>query len=200
MMRKNKLYKIFIPILLIVMVSFSYSQERDSLTVNYNLINSFPQNAEVYFNGNKTGNTPFRFIFSSADSVNGIDIVVKKKGYIDFSFRINKDELPLNKTIDLISSVKKPSIKDNLVTEKKSSLFKSKRKIVPIVISSFFAGTGAALGFIFKSKANENYDQYVLSGDREKLDETKKYDLLSGISLAAFQVGFTSLIYFLLID
>lgn len=200
MMKKNRLSVIFFLLLLLVMISFTFSQNKDSLTIDYNLINSVPQNADVYFNGSKAGSTPYRFIFSPDDSVNGIDVVVKKKGYIDFSFRINKADLPLSKTVALISSARNTSIKDNLVIEKKNSLFKSKRKIVPIVISSVFAGTGAALGFLFKSKANDYYDQYVFTGDRTKLDETKKYDLLSGISLAAFQVGFTSLIYFLLID
>lgn len=200
MMRKNRILKSYIIVLLILIGSLSFSQEKDSLTINYNLINSIPQDAGIYFNGNYMGNTPYRFMFSPADSANGIAVVLKMKGYVDFSFKVNKEDQPLNKTINLISAGKNSTVKDKkLVIENKSSLFKSPRKLVPIALSSLVAGSGAILGFVFKSKANDLYDEYVNTGNRSKLDDTKKYDLYSGLSLAAFQVGFTALIYFLLI-
>jgi hypothetical protein len=53
--------------------------------------------------------------------------------------------------------------------------------------------------YILTTLANDNYDEYLKTGDRSKLDKTKRYDLFSGISLAAFQAGLAGLIYFLLI-
>jgi len=198
-MRKNKILNIYLSLLFLLISITAFSQEKDSLKINYSLINSIPQNAPVYFNGGYIGNTPYRFMFGSADSVNGIDVIVKMKGYIDFSFRVVKEDLPLNKTVNLIATGKNPALRDKLVIEKKSSLFKSPRKVVPIVLSSLVAGGGAILGYVFKTQANDYYDEYVNTGDRSKLDKTKKYDLYSGLSLAAFQIGFTCLIYFLLI-
>jgi hypothetical protein len=197
---KNKILIIYILLLLSIVSTLSFSQDKDSLTINYNLINSVPQDAGVYFNGNYIGNTPYRFIFGASDSANGIDVVLKLKGYTDFSFKVTKDYLPLNKTVNLVYSGKKQSLHNDIVIENKSSQFKSPRKFVPIVISSVVAASGAILGYVFKTKANDFYDEYVETGDRSKLDETKKYDLYSALSLVAFQAGFTVLIYYLLIQ
>jgi hypothetical protein len=174
-----------------------FSQQTDSLTINYSVINSVPQNAAVYFNGIYTGNTPYRFLPQAVDS--SIDVVVKMPGYIDYSFHINAADLPYDKTISLVPKNKRSVLKDKLVIENKNNFFNTPRQTVPVVLSALVSAGGAALSIIYKNLANKRYDEYLLSGDRSKLDQTKKYDVISGVGLAAFQVGFTSLIYFLLI-
>jgi hypothetical protein len=198
-MQINK--KIF---LIIFLLCFSvlklYAQQSDSLTIDYNYINSFPQNAKVYLNDSLAGETPFRFINPVVDTVKGLVVTIKLEGYIDYSFNITKEDLPLNKTVNLVP-VNKLSLKDNEQVEiNDNDYFKSPRKIVPIVVSSVVTAGSGVLSYYFKKLANDRYDEYLASGDRKKFDETKKYDLYSGLCLAAFQIGFAALIYFLLID
>ncbi len=42
----------------------------------------------------------------------------------------------------------------------------------------------------YKIKADKLFDEYLSSRDKEKLDQTRKYDLISGITLTAFQINF----------
>jgi hypothetical protein len=193
---KNNIKYILLIAVLIYPVYIS-AQQNDSLTINYSVINSIPQNAAVYFNGSYTGNTPYRFLPQAVDS--GIDVTVKMNNFVDYSFHVNKSELPYNKTISLIPKNKNAGLKEKLVMENKNNFFNTPRKPIPIFISALVSTGGAALSIVYKTLANKRYDEYLFSGDRSKLDQTKKYDLISGVGLAAFQVGFTSLIYFLLI-
>ncbi len=50
----------------------------------------------------------------------------------------------------------------------------------------------------FKVKADKRYADYQASGDGNLLTETRRYDLISGISFAALQVNFGFLIYYFL--
>ena len=52
----------------------------------------------------------------------------------------------------------------------------------------------------YKIKADKRYADYQASGDGNLLTETRKYDLISGISFAALQVNFGFLIYYFLSD
>lgn len=203
--KRKMLSKKYFKILLIVFAGSifcldSYSQNGDSLKIDYNYINSVPQNASVYLNDNLAGETPFRFTKESADTLNSVTITLKLKGYIDYTFSLNKSDMPVNKTINLVPS-NKLSVKNEKNTEENTvDYFKTPRKIVPIVVTSVISAGSGALSYYFKKLANDNYDQYLATGNRDKFDKTKKYDLYSGIFLAAFQVGFAVLIYFLLID
>jgi hypothetical protein len=177
-----------------------YTQNSDSLTIDYNYVNSIPQNAKVYLNDSLAGETPFRFPSQAFDSLKGMIITIKLDGYIDYSFNVTKADLPLDKTINLVP-VNKLSVKENKQVEvNNNDYFKSPRKVVPIVVSSVITAGSGVLSYYFKKLANDRYDEYLATGDRKKFDQTKKYDLYSGLFLAAFQIGFAALIYFLLID
>jgi hypothetical protein len=52
----------------------------------------------------------------------------------------------------------------------------------------------------YKIKADKRFDDYQATGDGALLNETRKYDLISGISFAALQVNFGFLIYYFLKD
>lgn len=198
-MQKNKII-IALAFLMYCSALKTYAQNKDSLTIDYNYINSIPQNAKVYMNDSLAGETPFRFINPSIDTVRGLVITIKLKGYFDYSFNVTSADLPLDKTINLVP-VNKLSLKENnLVEINNNDYFKSPRKIVPIVVSSVITAGSGVLSYYFKKLANDRYDEYLATGDQRKFDQTKKYDLYSGLFLAAFQIGFAVLIYFLLID
>ena len=167
----------------------------DSLKIDYNYINSVPQNAEVYINNRLIGNTPLHFKWG--DSLFPKQMKIKLKGFADYFESIN-DYILINKTINLIPV--KGSVKLNLVKEDKSTYFDEPRKVIPIVISSLVTAGAGLSAYYFKSLAIENRDFYEDFGDQSALDRKKKYDVISGVSLAVFQLGLGVLVYFLLID
>jgi hypothetical protein len=197
---QNKIVKISSAIFVFLFAVCTYGQTQDSLTIKYSFINSVPQNAKVFLNETYSGETPYRFTSEQIDTTKPLAIVLKLDGYIDYTFNVSAGELPLNKTITLVP-LNKMSLKDEQsVVEDKSSYFKTPRKVIPIVVSSVISAGSGALSYYFKKLANERYDEYLATGNRDKFDETKKYDLYSGIFLAAFQVVLVGLLYFLLID
>ena len=195
-MKKVSKYIVF---LFFLMCVNTFAQGNDSLVIDYNLINSIPQDASVFINGEFAGKTPFRFTSDIIDSVNASEFKIKLDGYVDFVLKIDRTLLPVNKTVTLVSR-SLSTIKEEIVFENKGSYFKTPRKVVPIVLSGLVTAGSAALTYYFKSLANDTYDEYLESGDRSKLDKTKRYDLFSGVSLVVFQAGLAGLIYFLLID
>jgi len=196
---QNKIVKILSAIFIFLAVC-TFAQTQDSLTIKYSFINSVPQNAKVFINDTYSGETPYRFTNEQIDTTKPLSIILKLEGYIDYSFNVSAGELPLNKTIMLVP-LNKMSLKDGqTVVEDKSSYFKTPRKVIPIVVSSVISAGSGALSYYFKKLANERYGEYLATGNRDKFDETKKFDLYSGIFLAAFQVGLVGLLYFLLID
>lgn len=59
-------------------------------------------------------------------------------------------------------------------------------------------GSAIVLGAVtayFKLKADDKFDEYRFSGDKKFLDETNRYDTISGISLTLFQINFGYIIY-----
>lgn len=199
------LYRIFPVIVMLLCVNVIYSQVIDSLaadtlatgslTIDYNYINSSPQNAEVYANDEYLGSTPI--FFKWRDSTYPKQLAVKLKGYADYTETIF-DGSPIKKNYVLVPLT--GSSKIRLVERDKNTHFEKPRKIIPIVLSGLVTAGAGAAAYYFKSLAIENRDHYDSYGDQESLDKKEKYDLISGVSLAAFQLGLGALIYFLLID
>lgn len=167
----------------------------DSLRINYNHVNSLPQNAEVYINDEFIGNTPGFFVWQ--DSVFPKQLKIKMKGYADYTETITGFGF-INKTYTLVSL--SGSNKLPLVKEDKSTYFNKPRKVIPLVFSALVTAGAGAAAYYFKHLAIENRDFYDEFGDPSALDRKKKYDIISGVSLAAFQLGLGALIYFLFID
>jgi hypothetical protein len=70
-------------------------------------------------------------------------------------------------------------------------------------VFKILVGTIVALGSVtayYKIKADKRYDNYQATGLGSLLDETRKYDLISGITFGALQVDFGFLIYYFLKD
>ena len=173
----------------------SFAQLNDSLVIKYNYVNSIPQNAEVYYNDTLIGYTPLRTF--NKFTYSGI-IKVKYKGYNDYVYSIQSTDTLLNMTFYMVPALKTP--RQLLVTENKNSMFKKPRKVLPIAVFSAVSIGSAASAYYFKKLANDRYDDYLRNGEQDLLDKTKRYDLISGISLAVFQLGLIGVIYFLFIE
>jgi len=158
--------------------SIKINEYRDYV-LNYNfdsktLLRSDPEDAYVYRNDSLLGNTPL-FI----DKQSGV-IKLKKHGYEDMSAEIAN----LQGVLKL-----KTSGMGNYESFYKRNLFKY--MIGGLII---LGGTTA----YFKLKADDKFGQYELTGDDKLLRETRRYDLISGITFGALQINIGLILYYFL--
>ena len=191
--RKNKYLLILLALFYCTGI---FSQDStDALLMNYNYINSIPQNAAVYVNGTFTGNTPLYFQWGDSTRSNEVNIMLE--GFSAEKFNVAPGE-KVNKTFTLSPTGKTKLLSQ--VKQDKSTYFAKPRKVVPIVLTGLVAlGSGAA-AFYYKKLASDNREKYELEGDQDALDKKGKYDVLSGVSLVVFQIGFGALMYYLFLD
>jgi len=147
------------------------------------------------------GETPVRFFPSIIDTSGMNEIKIRKDGYYDFVFSLDKTSFPINKTIYLTEKAGNlVSIQEKRGLANRETYFKTPRKILPIAVSSILTAGSGIMSFYFKQLANDKYDEYQLTADASLLYKKRKYDIISGISLAVFQIGIAGLIYFLIIE
>lgn len=137
-----------------------------------------PQDVYVYEESKLVGHTPM-FL-----SLNNENLILKKEGYEQRI--INPKNLNTNEKIKLKFT---GLLKDGNFFEKNA--FK-------MLVAGIIALGGVSA--YFKIKADKNFDNYESTGAKYYLDQTHKYDLFSGISFGALQVGFGFLIYYFLSD
>lgn len=138
-------------------------------------IDSNPQDASVFYSDSLLGFTPL--LLSSYYS----NLTLKKNGYQDvdiFIFGID----PLLVKMNYTGLGQKDKFFDTAISK--------------ILVGSFIV-LGATSAY-FKVKADNRYDEYLKTGQRQLLDDTNRFDLISGISIAATQINLGVLIYFLL--
>jgi hypothetical protein len=136
-------------------------------------LDTYPQDAYVFWGDSLLGNTPL-FIKS-----NNKTLTLNKPGFAVESLSV--DELA-QQNIILLTSLQLP---------KEESFFYSTTFHV-------LAATAVALGTVsayYKLKADDTYDKYKISGDNNLLDDTKKYDVISGITFTALQINFGYILY-----
>jgi len=177
------------------MVRAGYSQVNDSLRLEYNYINSNPQDAGVYVNDELIGNTPLYFLWP--DTVFPKIVKIKLKNYAQFSETFLDGGL-ISKTYNLVPFT--GFHETNPVKENKGSYFEKRRKDIPIVVSSVVALGAGISAYYFKKLSVDNRDAYNETGDPAALDRKNKYDILSGVSLVVFQLGFCALIYYMFVN
>lgn len=151
------------------------------LTYNFKAevyLDTEPQDAYVYQDTALIGHTPL-FI-----PLNTGSIILKKPGFEEKTVRVN--ELSRNEKVKL-----------NFTGAKRGENFFEKN-IFKILIGGIVAFGGVSA--YYKLKADDNFDQYQFTGDQYYLNQTHKYDLISGITFGAVQVGFAFLIYYFLSD
>lgn len=155
----------------------------DTLSLTYNftsqlIINSNPQNVYVYESDSLKGFTP---LLLDDDFEK---LIFKKPDYSDIT--LSHDE---------IFSGIKPELK--FVGENKTESFYQS------TLFKILAGTLIALGATtayYKLEADKTFDEYQLSGDPALLEQTDKYDIISGVSFVALQINFGLILYLFLAD
>ncbi len=151
------------------------------LTYNFKsevYLNTDPQDAYVYKDSSLIGHTPLFLPVSSGS------ILLKKPGFEEKIVNLK----------DLSSTQK---VKLNFTGERRGESFFEKN-IFKILVGGIVALGGVSA--YYKLKADDNFDQYQFTGNQSYLDKTHKYDLISGITFGAVQVGFGFLIYYFLSD
>ena len=185
-------------ILIFLSFVFTFSalgQDKDSAKINYNFIDSYPQNANIFINNDETGMTPF--FFEWKDSTFPKTLKVTLDGYLDHSETIESNQL-LNKKVMLIPKGKRQP--PYIIKEDKLPYFKEPRKLLPIAGFTLLTAASGISAFYFKSLASDNRREYEIFGDQSAKDKEKKYDAIGSVSMVIFQLSFATLMYFLFID
>ncbi len=152
-----------------------------TLTFNFDdeiYLQTDPQDAAVFSNDSLIGYTPLHL------KNNFSSLQLRKAGYESKfifleDYKSNSDKVG---TLNFIGKIKETSFYEK-------DLFKY--LLAGIVV---LGGTTA----YFKLKADNKFDEYEITGDEKLLDETERYDLISGITFTALQINFGALIYFFL--
>jgi hypothetical protein len=148
-------------------------------TYNFNsavYLKTNPQDAYVYSRDSLLGNTPL-FVPVKYDRIE-----LSRPGYQSKVIRLN--QLNNNNLINL-----------KYTGENITKNFYEKD------IFKILVGTMVLLGgttAYFKLKADNRYDSYLSTENQAYLDQTKKYDTISGITMTALQINFGILIYYFL--
>lgn len=141
-------------------------------------LDTSPQDAYVFSEDSLVGNTPM-FIERNIG-----DIKLMKPGYVEENIRLND---MAQQNLVTLNSLQMP---------KEESFFYS-------TTFHILAATAVALGAFsayYKLKADDSYDEYQFTGDQKLLDDTNRYDLISGITFTALQINFGFIIYKFLTD
>lgn len=152
-----------------------------NLAYNFNssvYLNTNPQDVNVYSKDSLIGNTPL-FV-----PLNYKQVELSKNGYQGKTIRLN--QLNSNRLIEL-----------KYTGENITKNFYEKG------IFKILVGTMVLLGgttAYFKLKADKRYDSYLSTENQAYLDQTKKFDTISGITMTALQINFGILIYYFLAD
>lgn len=136
-------------------------------------LDSNPQDAYVFKGDSLIGNTPL-FLDISIQK-----LTLSKPGYsnVDVSSNFNSDNIKID--LQFIGQQKQ-------------------EKFISTTAFKILAGTAIALGAVtayYKLKADDKFDQYHFSGGQELLDQTRRYDLISGITFTAMQINLGFILY-----
>jgi hypothetical protein len=153
------------------------------LNFNYEIknkifLNSQPQNVHVIEDDSLIGFTPLLL------EGNFQTLLLQKPGYADQIISNQEVSAGVKPELQFIGQVKGESFYE-------STLFK------------VLIGTAIALGATtayYKLEADKKFDEYQVTGDPAALEQTDKYDLISGITFVAMQIDFGFILYLFLTD
>lgn len=159
-------------------------------------INSEPYGADVFVDGEKVGETP---LFIKLPGQESKQLKLSYQGYRDTTLTLSGDVARFV-DIELTPEVQKPdlSVSDTVIGQQQSQ---SKKKLLlySAIGLSVVSGT---LALFFREKANDNYDQYLTTGDPSRFnafyDDARKFDRFAAASFVTFQVGFVASFYLFL--
>lgn len=142
------------------------------------LIDSDPLDVQVFAGDSLLGFTPL-LMPKYFDK-----ITLKKIGYSEKEIVIDERFSKMNASLDFIGEPKKENFFDKPLSK--------------VLIGSMVV-LGAASAY-FKIKADNNYDEFLRTGDVKYKDRTNEFDLISGVSLGFTQINFGFLIYKIFFD
>ena len=142
------------------------------------LLDTEPQNVYVFNKDSLIGFTPLLI------PVELEKLHLQKPGYLDKEV-LHDDIYSLQKiTLDYIGEEKKESFFEG-------TLFKV------LVGSAVLLGASAAY---FKLEADKKFDEYLITGNKKLLDQTNRFDVISGVTFVAMQINFGFILYLFLTD
>ena len=141
-------------------------------------LQTLPEDAYVYSGDSLIGYTPL----CSPRKFNAVEL--KKTGY-------------MMKKVDLNPSLPGQTFNLNYEGVPNGKNF-FQRSLFKILIGSLVVLGGTTA--YFKLKADDRFSQYQATGDETFLNQTRKFDLISGITLGALEINFGMLIYYFLTD
>lgn len=161
----------------------------------YYYFSSDPFNAQIFYKDSLLGFTPYRNLLDI--KLNG-NIVFKKENYFDFIYDCRNYNYKTGAFVKLIPL--NPEASDNVVYKNRGTQFKTKRSLFPVLGLGIASVTGAVFCYNFKNTSNAAYANYLLTGNRDKLDESNTYDRYFIATLILMQAAIGGLIYFLFFD
>lgn len=157
---------------------------RDAAFLPVYFISTDPYGADVYARDSLLGETPLR------SSIAPGLIRILKPGYDSASFLLR----PGGGAVDLTLHPLGGTVSQPVVPYLSSDGSKSP---LGLYLASGVAVIGGAAAAYFKIKADGAYGDYLATGDGSTLSRVHRFDLASGISLAACQAGLGILAYLL---
>jgi hypothetical protein len=161
----------------------------------YYQFSSSPSNAFVFRNDTLLGNTPLRY---RSDYMMGGMVLFKRKNYRDLLYDMNTYDPITGANVILKKSDN--SALEETVRKNKGTQFKTSRNLTAILGLATASLAAGYFAFDFKDKANDQYDQYLLTGNKDKLDESRKYDKYFAAGLVLMQAALGGLVYFVFFD
>lgn len=157
-------------------------------------VNSQPFGAAVHFEQELLGETPL--FFSLAEDSTGT-VRLSREGYVDTSFVIGDSKRRyFNIALVPEQPVTPPEVAADIAPEKQ------KRSKLPIYLAVGVSAAAGGLALYFRQKGNERYDQYLSTGDPQRMEaylsDAKRFDRLAAISFGVFQVSFVFSFYALI--
>lgn len=155
----------------------------DDVHLSYNfksrvLLKSDPGDATVFVGDSLIGYTPL-FIPQGIKRLR-----LEKKGYESKTISYSDIGPDKNVQLDFTGEIDNESFVDK-------PLFK------------ILAGSMLVLGAVtayYKLEADDSFEEYGITGDQALLDRTERFDTISGITFAAFQINFAALLYLIFVD
>ncbi len=146
-------------------------------------INSIPFSADILLEDSVIGTTPA--IFKMRDLL-GKSLKIRKKGYSEVEVFIDGK----NQNIE-VNLPQQPGAESELRTKPRDKL----KSVLPIAGLSLASGV---VSIYFKAQADKLYDEYLKTGDANKLNTVKTYDRVAGVTLLIFELTTIIAIYKLL--
>ncbi len=172
---------------------------------DFNLVNIFINDSLVSENGNFRGELPNGVYTIIADEISDrwnsktyTDTLIindcSKKELI-FFFRTDTLNYQSDGNYEGIKFQKKYYLSDFAYQDLMLEIPKTikKEKFIDSNLFRILTGSAIILGGVtayYKIKADKLFDEYLSGRDKAKLDQTRKYDLISGITLTVFQINF----------